>query len=151
MWSRTDNILVVSTLKSTRFYSLVNIEHETLNELDQDSFAGFSEEPTLAISNMASVVLPTNGHTGPPRYDDSRYVVQVTSTRVLLVNLFTGMRDSIWRGEADIVAASANPSQVVVALKGGMLVILAVRDSKLIELRSVSMLICYFLLSMIFG
>ena len=97
--ARMDNMLVVSTLKSTRFYSLVNFDHESMLELNEDSCPCFSDEPTLAISNMASVVLPTKGHPGQTHYDDSQYVVQVTSTCVLLINLFTGVRDSTWQEE----------------------------------------------------
>lgn len=135
-----DNMLVVSTLQSTRFYTLDNLEHGTIDEIDEDTCPGFSQEPTLAIGNVASVVPPTNGG-GQTQYNDSQYVAQVTSTGVLLVNLFTGMRDSTWEGDTDIVAASVNASQVAIALKGRKLVILAVRDSQLIELRYVSILI----------
>ena len=136
-----DNMLVVSTLQSTRFYSLARLEDQVLNELDEDSCPGFSPEPTLALENVASLILPTNSSNGSTRYDDSQYVVQVTSTGVLLVNLFTGMRDSTWTGETEIVAASINASQVAVALKGRKLVILAVKDSQLIELRCVFTLV----------
>jgi hypothetical protein len=112
-----DNMLVVSTLQSTRFYSLTHFEQGIVDELD--ACPGFSDEPTLAISNMFALVLPTDGNARETRYDDSQFVVQVTSTGVLLVNLFTGMRESTWQGETDSVAACANASQVAVALKAG--------------------------------
>jgi DNA damage-binding protein 1 len=133
-------MLVVSTLQSTRFYSLANLEHGAIDEFDKDSCPGFSQEPTLALGNVASVILPTNASNGRTQYNDSQYVVQVTSTGVLLVNLFTGMRESAWQAETEVVAASVNASQVAVALKGRKLVILAVRDAQLIELRYVSTL-----------
>ncbi|KAF8526426.1 CPSF A subunit region-domain-containing protein [Gautieria morchelliformis] len=134
--AQMDNMLVISTLQSTRFYSLAHFEQGIVDELDEDACPGFSVEPTFAISNMSSIVLPTDGNTRQTRYDDSQFVVQVTSTGVLLVNLSTGMRESTWQGETDIVAACANGSQVAVALKGSQLVILSVRDSQLVELRS---------------
>lgn len=129
----------MSTLQSTHFYSLANSELGTIDELDEDSYAGFSHEPTLALSNMASVVLPSEDNGGQTRYEDSQHVVQVTPTGVLLINLFTGMRDSTWTGDAAIVAASVNASQIAIGLQGRKIVILMVKDAQLVELRYVAL------------
>jgi len=130
-------MLAVSTLNSTRFYSLVNIRLGTIEELDDDSYPGFSHEPSLAIANVCSVIAPVPGRGGLPQYEDSQCVVQVTSTSVLLVNVFTGMLEAIWNRETEIVAASVNASQVAVALKGGKLVTLGIREMQFVELRYV--------------
>jgi len=128
-------MLAVSTLNSTRFYSLVNIRLGTIEELDDDSYPGFSHEPSLAIANVCSEITPVPGGSG--LYNDSQCVVQVTSTSVLLVNVFTGMLEAIWNRETEIVAASVNASQVAVALKGGKLVTLGIREMQFVELRYV--------------
>jgi len=83
---------------------------------------------------MASVVLPTESNGGRTRYEDSQHVVQAMPTGVL-VNLFTGVRDSTWNGDAEIVAAGVNASQVAIGLKGRKVVILMVKNAQLVELR----------------
>ncbi|KAF8516138.1 CPSF A subunit region-domain-containing protein [Hysterangium stoloniferum] len=133
--SEQDSILAITSLQSTRFYSVADTALGSLEELDVNAYAGFSSDASIAMCNMATVVTPTD-RGEKTQYEDSQYVVQITSSEVLLVDLFSGMRASEWRGDGHIVAASVNPSQIAVALNGRKLVILMVKNGQLIELRS---------------
>lgn len=130
--STFDTLLALSTLQTTRFYALTPTSAGKLEELDESEIFGFSRDPTLAICNMSSIVQVG----GKYSYDDSPFVVQVTSNMVLVVNLLTGTRETTWQDHGEIVAASVNPSQICVGLSGRRLVFLKVDEGKLVPVRS---------------
>lgn len=123
--------MALSTLQTTRFYPLTPTSTGKLEELDESEIFGFSQDPTLAICNMSSIV--ENG--GKFSYDDSPFVVQVTYNMVLVVNLLTGTREATWQDHSEIVAASVNPSQICVGLNGRRLVFLKADEGKLVCVR----------------
>lgn len=129
---RYDSILGISSLQSTSFFSLASSDTGKLDELGQDDYAGFSNEYTLALCNMATVV---SKETGQVLYEDSHYVVQVTRSAVLLINMTTGLRDAIWDGGSKVVSASVNATQIAVALQNDTLIVLMVKDGDLVQLR----------------
>jgi len=128
---RYDDTLAVTALQSTRFYSLAR----GLEELDGDHCPGLSDECTLAIGNMTTVI-PASSRTGNQTlYENSNFAVQVTPNAAILINLSTGMREHVWKPGTEIMAASLSSSQIAVALKGRKLVTLMIKDSQIVELR----------------
>jgi DNA damage-binding protein 1 len=93
--------------------------------------------PTLAFGNVARRVIDANGKSS---YVNSSLVVQVTSRAVFLLEydmmMGTYIRHAHWEKErTEIVAASVNPAQVILALNGGVLVALKMKDNhKSVEL-----------------
>jgi DNA damage-binding protein 1 len=84
--------------------------------------------PTLAFGNVTRRVVDTNGKS---TYVNSPLVVQVTPRGALLLEhdmiLGTYVQHAAWAQQAmEVVAASVNPSQVILALNGGRLVALSI-------------------------
>lgn len=95
------------------------------------------DKPTIALANIRKRLLKG----GKSTYSDSSCIVQVTAGAVTLVEYDSqlemfhrvgpswtpGSQESAWMGRR-IVAASINPSQIVVALSGGAVVLLNLND-----------------------
>lgn len=101
--------------------------------------AGFrANSPTLAAGNMRAVIFEKPGTMA---YPDSPSVVQVTLDRIRLVDLdLYGTHTLLdeWIAPAEILHASVNESQIIVALAGGLLKVFArTVDSKLRVVRYV--------------
>ncbi|THG98601.1 hypothetical protein EW026_g3605 [Hermanssonia centrifuga] len=134
--SSTDSHILVSTLQGTLLFRIDG--RETFTHLDA-SLAGFlTDTPTLASANIAKRVTVNNKST----YIDSHFVVQVTSTCVTLIEydsalqVFDRTRETwvpeqhnpLWKSK-EIVAASLNSSQFLVALSGGTIVLLNLNET----------------------
>ncbi|KAF9267572.1 hypothetical protein L218DRAFT_895037 [Marasmius fiardii PR-910] len=108
--------IVVSTLDETHIFRIDS--GETLSRIEAvNSFA--LEEATICVQNVAQ-----RGKTG---YQDSFMVVQVTETAVHLLEYDPSSdqwweRDTLKDESSTNVAASINPSQVLIARNGGKLI-----------------------------
>ena len=84
--------------------------------------AGFlASLPTLAAGNMRAVAC---GEGTPHVYSEASTVVQVTTDRIRLVDLDVYGAHTLvdeWVAPEEIVHASVNETQIIVALSGGLL------------------------------
>lgn len=87
--------------------------------------------PTISAANVKMRHVAENGKTV---YEDSTYIVQVTSKMVLLLDMFSEDQEDVWKPEADerILLADISPSQICVALTGGVVVLLQILSNKLV-------------------
>ena len=132
---RSDNpyhsYLVTSTLHSTKVFRIESAGVIASVEPTTDSFV--TESPTLCVSNVTPLSSVTQ------TYPASSFVVQVTSKAVYLLEFNSGLDEftlqTRWEVSSigsEIVAASVNPSQVLLGLKGSRVVALALQDDKLL-------------------
>lgn len=123
---RHHKYLLLSTLYDTRLILLSDKpKSTTFEELDASQLPGLIRDaPTLAAGNLKS-----------PSGD---MIVQITSARITIIQLSSGMEVHSWT-QGEIVVASVNPVQICVALKGGKVVYLTFDDERgLIEQGCVS-------------
>jgi DNA damage-binding protein 1 len=126
---RSDTHIVVSTPRETHLFR-VDEDEERLWYMDPITVSGLiTNQPTLALANVMQRV---PGMSGASAYGDSSFVVQVTPVGISMLEMdlelgttsFTGSlileESTAWRGRR-VVAASVNPSQVVIALDGGLI------------------------------
>lgn len=126
---RLDTHIVVSTSQETHLFR-VDEDEERLWYMDPITVGGLvTSKPTLALANVMARV---PGLSGASAYGDSSLVVQVTpmGISVLEMDRELGTTTSIgslvlaettaWK-EKRVVATSINPSQVVIALDGGVI------------------------------
>ena len=131
---RSDTHIVLSTLHESHILRIDG--RDTLTRLEPGSSALVTNQPTLALSNIARRVQRT-GPTGTvSAYTDSAYVVQITPKSINLFEYDNTLQTfnrvgTEWvpeqgggRRPPEIVAASVNASQFVVALSGGTVVLL---------------------------
>lgn len=112
-----DNYILFSTL-----YDTTLIDVSSLDELTSDELPALNRsEPTLATCNVFS---PASTGTA---------IVQVTAHSVRMIDLGSGFLVSEWPAQNDgrfrrgeITSAAVNPTQVLVAFQGGLLVYLTV-------------------------
>ncbi|KAG1776175.1 CPSF A subunit region-domain-containing protein [Suillus placidus] len=143
--------VVVSTLQETHVFRFDNAS--SISSIDGDKNTGFiTDLPTIAVSN---ILRRTRNAEKKSDYADSRFVIQVVSKGLLLLEYDPGVRqysrvselwtlekfadlgkEGLWKGR-EIVAASINASQVVLALNWGRVVLLTldVDDKRFIKLR----------------
>ncbi|KAG7445774.1 uncharacterized protein BT62DRAFT_969553 [Guyanagaster necrorhizus] len=117
--------IVVSTLEETHFlrfdsFSTLVLENSALNGFVTDT-------PTLCVYNI------TAREVGTSSYNSSSMIVQVAPRGVFLLDKF--LQIDHWKpiGGVEIVAASVNASQVLLALAGGQLLTLKVDNKKLVQ------------------
>lgn len=131
---RQDTHILVSTLQESHLFRLAP---SRIARVSSSSTTIVTTEPTLAFGNVALRTLQG----GKSTYTDSSFVVQVTKSGVGLFEYDTALGEYSARGQRwtpekqgdgwsgrEIVAADVNPSQFVVALKGGRLAILNLND-----------------------
>lgn len=123
----TDSRILVSTLQSTHLFEINDGGNSTSLYCIKGALTGLVfDSPTLAFGNIARRITDANGKSS---YANSQLVVQVTPRGAFLLEydvvMGTYVQHSRWeeRGR-EVVAASVNPSQVVLALNGGRLVAL---------------------------
>ncbi|KAG1898161.1 CPSF A subunit region-domain-containing protein [Suillus fuscotomentosus] len=141
--------IVVSTLQETHVFRFDNAS--SISSIDGDKNTGFiTDLPTIAVSN---ILRRTYNAENKSDYADSSYVIQVISKGLLLleydpdVQQYTRIgepwtlekladpgKEGLWKGR-EIVAASINASQVVLALNWGRVVLLTLDDKRFIKLR----------------
>jgi DNA damage-binding protein 1 len=129
---------VVSTLQETHVFRFDNAS--SISSIDGDKNTGFiTDLPTIAVSN---ILRRTRNTENKSDYLDSSFVIQVVSKGLLLLEYDPGVRqysraselwtlekfadpgkEGLWKGR-EIVAASINASQVVLALNWGRVVVL---------------------------
>lgn len=131
---RSDTHIVLSTLHETHILRIDG--RDTLTRLEPGSSALVTNQPTLALSNIARRVQRTGPSGTISAYTDSAYVVQITPKSVNLFEYDSTLQTfnrvgTEWipeqggsRRPPEIVAASVNASQFVVALSGGTVVLL---------------------------
>lgn len=136
---REHSHLVVSTLRETFVFSFA--AKDTIEHMDP-SFVGFAANAlTLAVRNIPRRQITLNGVS---TYIDSAFVVQITSEGAHLVEYNTALRafsrtDGGWfpskvgapYAGREIVAAATNPSQYLLGLSGGLLVLLNLKNDAL--------------------
>lgn len=141
--------VVVSTLQETHVFRFDNAS--SISSIDGDRNTGFiTDLPTIAVSN---ILRRTRNAEKKSDYADSSYVIQVVSKGLLLLEYDPGVqqytrigepwtlekfadpgKEGLWKGR-EIVAASINASQVVLALNWGRVVLLTLDDKRFIKLR----------------
>ncbi|ORX91440.1 DNA damage-binding protein 1-like protein [Basidiobolus meristosporus CBS 931.73] len=110
-----ENMLVISFIGETRILALDGEEMEEVEDT-----AGFvTDEMTIAAANVSGGV-----------------VAQVTESSINLIDVESNTCTSKWTPDvgSKINVACINPSQIVVALGGGILVYFEIRESKLLEI-----------------
>ncbi len=117
--------IVVSTLEETHFlrfnfFSTLVLENSALN-----SFA--TDTPTLCVYNI------TAREVGTSSYKSSSMIVQVTPRGVFLLDKFIQIDHWKPTGGVEVVAASVNASQVLLALAAGQLLTLKVDNKRLVQ------------------
>ena len=112
-------------------------EHDAATRVEAASAGFVLNEPTLALANIRKRAIEN----GRSSYVDSRCVIQVTARTITLVeydpilqtfnrvgDVWTPEKENAaWKGR-EIVAASLNPSQFVVALSGGAILLFNTDD-----------------------
>lgn len=141
--------VVVSTLQETHVFRFDNAS--SISSINGDKNIGFiTDLPTIAVSNVVRRTLNAEKKSD---YADSSYVIQVVSKGLLLLEYDPGVRqytrvgelwtlekfadpgkEGLWKGR-EIVAASINASQVVLALNWGRVVLLTLNDKRFIKLK----------------
>jgi DNA damage-binding protein 1 len=129
----TDSRILVSTLQSTHLFQINDAGGSaSLYYVRGASTTGFVfNSPTLAFGNVARRVIDANGKSN---YVNSPLVVQVTPWGAFLLEddmmMGTYVQHARWEEQGiEVVAASVNPSQVILALNGGGLVALKIEDN----------------------
>lgn len=137
--------LLVSTAYESYVLRLDGQDSFSKLEAADNSFV--TTTPTLALSNMSRRKITTSGGKTTSSYVDSTLVVQVTSNgiRVLAYEEGTGIfhvvgggwspdsLDHSWQGR-EVIAASVNPSQIVLAFSRGRLALFNLTDDKNVNL-----------------
>ena len=123
---RTDTHIFVSTLRGSFLFKLDGCDAAT--HIDSSSAGFVLDEPTLAMRNVRKRVIVD----GRSTYGDSPWIVQVTAHAMTLVeydpvsqmfsrvSTWTVEGTERWKGR-EIVAASVNPSQFIIALSRGVI------------------------------
>ncbi|KAJ7644328.1 CPSF A subunit region-domain-containing protein [Roridomyces roridus] len=133
-----DSYLLVSTPQDTYAYEIKG--EDALEQTESIGDASFAQGRTLAARNVQKIKIIPAVRRGPAiitpektEYHDTALVVQVTSNGAFLLesemNTFTQVNDYKVPQGTQIVAASINPSQTVLALNNGKLVCLEVNGS----------------------
>lgn len=137
----------MSTLQETHVFHFDDAS--SISCIDGNKNAGFiTNLPSITVSN---IVRCTRNREGRSEYADSGLVVQVVSNALLLLEYDSGLREYTrvgeawalekfadpgeegkWRGR-EIVAASVNASQVVLALSWGRVVLLTLDGNRFIK------------------
>ena len=102
-----------------------------------------TDQPTLALAN---VMRRLPGVSGASAYSDSSFVVQVTPVGISVLEMdpelgTTSLIGTLTIGDSDawkdkrVVAASVNPSQVVVALDGGVIASFSLKEHGVLQKR----------------
>ncbi|KAF8635825.1 hypothetical protein AX15_000024 [Amanita polypyramis BW_CC] len=133
-----DSHILVSTLEDTLLFRIDDASGKSnLSYVENDTLSGLRiDTPTLSFANVARRVKVGNA---PATYENSSLAVQVTPRGVFLLEMdsvigsYTEVNRWMPEGQGtfgekqrDIVAASINPSQVLVGLHGGKLVALSI-------------------------
>ena len=130
-----DSFIMTSTPESTHIYELPSSTLTSkLIRLTEEDFPGFKfDERTLVVANVFRRFVEQGQ--SKSHYEGSSYVVQVTTTDVLVVNMSTRDRESHWRPPDDgiIVLGDITPSQICVALAGGKVFLLKLVGGNLAE------------------
>ncbi|KAG2145900.1 CPSF A subunit region-domain-containing protein [Suillus clintonianus] len=141
--------IAVSTLQKTHVFRVDNAS--SISSIDGDKNVGFiTDLPTLMVSN---ILRRTRNAENKSDYADSAFVVQVVSKGLLLLEYDPGLqqytrigepwtlemfadpgKEGLWKGR-EVVAASVNASQIVLALNWGRVVLLTLDDKRFIKLR----------------
>ncbi|PBK75055.1 hypothetical protein ARMSODRAFT_929129 [Armillaria solidipes] len=117
--------IVVSTLEETHFlrfnsFSTLVLENSALNGFVTDT-------PTLCVYNI------TAREVGTSSYNSSSMIVQVTPRGAFLLDKFIQIDHWKPTGGVEVVAASVNASQVLLALAAGQLLTLKVDNKRLVQ------------------
>ncbi|KAG0700426.1 CPSF A subunit region-domain-containing protein [Suillus ampliporus] len=141
--------VAVSSLHETHVFRCDDAS--SISGIDGNKNSSFiTNLPTIAVSN---ILRRTRTPGGKSEYADSGLVVQVVSKALLLLEYDPGLRqytrvgeawtlekfaepgkEGLWKGR-EIVAASVNASQIVLALNWGRVVVLTLDGSRFIKMR----------------
>lgn len=124
----------MTTGVSTYLLKLLQLHQETSVVCSNDFIDLKLDVPTLAAANVLSRV---NTDTGKSEYQNGSYMVQVTPDVVIILNTQTGTIEDQWFPDhgRKIVLADISPSQICVALSGGVVILLNYSGDKLAEKR----------------
>ena len=93
-----------------------------LTDLDRNS-------TTLVAGNFFNRV---TSQSGKATYEDSHFYVQVTPKAITLLNTVTGLKDDRWQPQGhEITLADCSPTQILVAMPGGLIRLFSIEDGKL--------------------
>lgn len=125
---------------------LLRVQPSGWERVDATTAGLLANSPTLAAGNMRAVL--SEGKV--KSYPDAPSVVQVTTDRIRLIDLDVYGTHTLldeWVAPAEILHASVNESQVVVALAGGLLkMFVRSAESKLLPIRYEILFALFFLL-----
>lgn len=137
--------VAISTPNQSDIFKLGGLD--SISHIDAAG-SGFSTLfPTLAMSNLVKWT-PATAARPNVTYTDSSFVAQVTTNEVLLFDFDQALGIPIACGESwspkktkdwqnkRIVAASINASQILLALSGGILVLLKVDERDQLQLKA---------------
>lgn len=127
-----DTHILVSTLQASYIFQIRDSgRNTTLSYMQEHPTKGLTtNQPTLAFGNVAKRVV---GADGRGTYANSQLVVQVTPKGALLLEYDMALdaygQHAGWDLMGmEVVAASVNPSQVLLALNNGTLVALSIAE-----------------------
>ncbi|KAH8104484.1 mono-functional DNA-alkylating methyl methanesulfonate N-term-domain-containing protein [Cristinia sonorae] len=147
--SRFQNTMHSYLLVSTSYESFVlrMDGHDLFTKLEATNSPFVTSSPTLALSNISRRVTTSIGGKTTSSYVDSALVVQVTAKGIRILEFDDAVGvfhvvgegwspdtlDHTWRNR-EVVAASVNASQFVLALSGGRLALLNMADDRTVKL-----------------
>lgn len=124
--------IIISTLNETHLFKLAG-SLDSIEHVDAEAGGRSHVGPTLAVSNIPKLI-PGNASKPNATYENSTFVIKVTTTEVICFDFDHVLGDpniietwspkeqsTVWHSKY-IVAASVNPSQILLALNGGILV-----------------------------
>lgn len=97
--------------------TVLELNKSSMDEVEHTAFPGFARtERTLFACTIMY----------------KRSAVQVTTSRVLIIDMITGVEDMRWpaTGTVDITAATANATQICIALQGGKILYFDMREGQ---------------------
>ncbi|KAH8114589.1 mono-functional DNA-alkylating methyl methanesulfonate N-term-domain-containing protein, partial [Phellopilus nigrolimitatus] len=124
--------LLVTTNVSTHLLGLPSSKQGT-SITRSNEFVGLRHDSrTLAAGNVLNRKISPTGHS---IYESASYMVQVTPGAVVLINTSFGVSEDIWAPERgrEIVLADVSPSQICIALSGGLVILLNILGDKISE------------------
>ncbi|KAI5118862.1 hypothetical protein M0805_005306 [Coniferiporia weirii] len=90
------------------------------------------DAPTLAAGNVLNRV---KSATGKSVYESGPFSVQVTPSAIVLVNTSLGIREDVWEPKhgCEIVVADVTPSQICIAVSGGLVILFNILGDRILE------------------
>lgn len=131
---RHHQFILVSTDVDSHLLELPETHQRTSVSRSSDLIDLELHVPTLAVANVLDRTVSSEGKSA---YISGSHIVQVTRDVVHLLDARTGIREDQWLPEKgrQIVRADTSPSQICIALSGGLVILLNISGDKISEKR----------------